>query len=129
MQGWQACRLSDCHETHVRVERRCAFCLGAVGETPRTLASLAAHEEEIPRDAEGSAVHQIRGRAVRVFPPGCSDAEEYERELIHPAWALKASLEGPLQLSVKTLHETVGLRAVSRRVGGGDPQQLVEFNS
>ena len=84
--------------------------------------------KKFPRDAEGSAVHQIRGRAVRVFPPGCSDAEEYERELIHPAWALKASLEGPLQLSVKTLHETVGLRAVSRRVGGGDPQQLVEFN-
>ena len=83
--------------------------------------------KEFPRDAEGSAIHEIRGRAARVFPPGCPDAEEYERELIHPAGALEASLEGSLQLPVKTLHETVGLRAVSRRVGGGDPEQLVEF--
>ena len=28
---------------------------------------------------------------------------------------------------MKTLHKTVGLRAVSRRVGGRDPEQLVEF--
>ena len=74
--------------------------------------------KEFPRDADGSAIHEIRGGAVRVFPPGCPNAEEYEREFIHPAWALEASLERSLQLSVKTLHKTVGLRAVSCRVGG-----------
>ena len=83
--------------------------------------------KEFPRDAEGSAIHKIRGRAARVLLPGRPAAEEYEWELIHPAWALEASLEGSLQLSVKTLHETVGLRAVSRCVGGRDPEQLVEF--
>jgi O-acetyl-ADP-ribose deacetylase (regulator of RNase III) len=40
---------------------------------------------------------------------------------------LEASLEGTLQLTVETLHKTVGLWAISRRVGGGDPEQLVEF--
>ena len=80
--------------------------------------------KEIPRDAEGSAIHKIRGRTARVLPPGRPDAEEYEWKLIHPAWALEASLEESLQLSVKTLYETVGLRAVSRRVGGRDPEQL-----
>ena len=66
-------------------------------------------------------------RAARVLPPSCPAAEEYEWGLIHPEWALEASLEGSLQLPVKTLHETVGLRAVSCRVGGRDPEQLVEF--
>ena len=83
--------------------------------------------KEFPREAKGSAIHKIRSRAVGIFPPGCPDAKEYEREFIHPAWALEASLEGSLQLSMKTLHETVGLWAVSRRVGGGDPEQLVKF--
>ena len=81
----------------------------------------------------------LGSRLARVLLPGCPDAEEYEWELIHPAWVLeaslegslqlsmKASLEGSLQLSMKMLHKTVGLRAVSRRVGGRDPEQLVEF--
>ena len=80
-----------------------------------------AHEEGIPQVGGGSAIHQIRSRAVMIFPPGCPDAEEDKREFVHPAWALKASLEGTLQLTVETLHKTVGLWVISRRVGGGDP--------
>ena len=79
--------------------------------------------KEFPRDAEGSAIHKIRGRATRVLPPGCPDAEEYKWELIHPAWALEVSLEGSLQLSPRDCW----LGAVSRHVGGRDPEQLVEF--
>ena len=74
--------------------------------------------KELPRDTEGSAVHEIWGGAVWVFPPGCSDTEEYERQFVHPVWALEPSLEGSLQLAVKPFNETVGLRAVGRRVGG-----------
>ena len=45
--------------------------------------------EELPGDAEGSAVHEIQRGAIRVFPPGRPDVEQYKWQLVHPVWALE----------------------------------------
>ena len=63
-------------------------------------------------------MHKVGGRGAWVFSPCCPDAEEYKRQFIHPVWALEASLEGILQLAVKTLDKPIGLQAVRCRVGG-----------
>ena len=77
--------------------------------------------------AQSHAVDKLGGTKARISPNGGPNAQQNQRQMIHPLWGSSPGAETLLYHSVHSFNHPIALRVISGSAQGRNPQQEIEF--